>query len=1047
MRFTHFFIERPIFATVMSLIFVLLGSLSFFSLPVAQYPEVVPPTVQVRATYPGADAATLAATVATPLEQEINGVDDMLYMYSQSAGDGQLTITITFKQDVNLDDAQVMVQNRIAAAESRLPEEVRQLGVVARKQSTDMLMVVHLFSPQKTHSQQYIANFGITQIRDELLRIPGVGDILTNGAGEYAMRVWLDPERLAALDLTPDDVQAALRSYNVQVAAGTLNQTPTRAPGAFQVNVRTQGRLVDPEQFADVIVKQSQGRITRLRDIGKVELGQFRYATTAFFNDQPASAMLVFQKPGANALETSRQVQERMRELSSQFPYDVSYAIIYNPTEFVEKSLDEVYFTLFEAVLCVIFVVVLFLGNWRSAIIPIVAIPISLIGTFVMMSMLGFSLNMLSLFGLVLAIGIVVDDAIVVVENIERHMEEGASAREAAHKTMDEVGSALVSIALVLSAVFIPTAFIPGITGTFFQQFALTIAVSTIISMLVSLTLSPALGALFLQRPEHGHVDFSWRHPFRWLTRSFNEKFDKLAARYGQVVARLVRRGGLVGIIYLVLIGVTGLEFAALPSGFIPQLDRGYLIVAVQLPPGAQLERTDAVMKQAVKVLHETEGLANTVGYTGWSPIAGGNDSNTGTVFVMMDDYGDRLPSSQMAALVQRQLMAIPEATFIVVEPTPVFGLGNGGFRLMVQDRGGRGSEVLQNAVQELVIAANQDPHLTRVFTTFNTNTPYLHADIDRTKAEMLGVPLANIHSALQNYIGSGIANDFNFLGRAFRVMVQADEDSRRTADDIARLRVRNSNGELVPLGSMVTFRETAGAYRIPHYNIYPAAAIDGAYRPGVGSKDGIAAMEALAEKILPDGISYEWTDLAYQEKQIGNTAGILFALAVVFVFLVLAAQYESWLLPLAVILIVPMCLLCAFTGLLLRGIENSILAQIGFVVLIGLASKNAILIVQFASDLEKQGLDRFDAVIKAAGLRLRPIVMTSMAFILGVLPLVFATGAGKEMRQALGTAVFSGMLGVTVFGLLFTPVFYVMCRKFAERRERAAAIAQQQAQ
>ncbi len=1044
MNFSHFFIRRPIFATVLSLIVMLLGGLSFFSLPVSQFPEVVPPTVIVRASYPGADAKTVADTVAAPIEQEINGVDDMIYMSSVSTADGALTLTVTFSPGIDLDDALVQVQNRIAVATPRLPEAVRQLGVIAQKRVTDQLLLIHLYSPNQSRDQSYIANYALTQVRDPLMRIPGVGEILVSGAGEYAMRIWLDPDRMAALDLTADDIMAALRAYNVQVAAGNLNLAPTRDPGAFQINVRTQGRLTDPEQFGDIIVKRSSGRITRLHDIARVELGQYQYTTNSYLDGQASAVMLVFQKPDANALDTARELKARIKELSSNFPPDIAYDIIVNPTEFVEQSLDEVYTTLFEAIVCVVLVIMLFLGNWRAALIPIVAIPVSLIGTFFAMQLFGFSLNMLSLFGLVLAIGIVVDDAIVVVESIERHMEEGLSAREAAHRTMDEVGSALISIALVLSAVFIPTVFIPGLVGTFFQQFALTIAVSTILSALVSLTLSPALGGLFLRRPDHTPVTNVWRHPFAAATRAFNRGFDRVAARYGEQVSMLLRRSGRIGLLYIALIGITLFTFSRLPTALVPPMDRGFAMVAIQLPPGAQLERTDDVVRRAIAILHDDDAVAHTGSYSGRSVIDQGSDSNAGVIFAVLKDFGERPPLSELAPRLQLKLSAaIPEAQIIVIEPPPVIGLGNGGFRMMLQDRGDVGLATLQQATRDLTTAANQDPHLSRVFSTFNINNPTLHVEVDRTRAEMLDVPLERVHSALQNYFGMGIANDFNILGRTFRVAVQAAPENRREHDDIARVRVRANSGALIPLGSLVTFEETASPFRLPRYNLFPAATVDGSYQAHVSSGEGIAAMERIAANVLPPGIGYEWTDIAWQEKQLGNTATLIFALAVVFVFLVLAAQYESWLLPLAIILIVPMCLLCAAIGLLLRGIDANLLAQIGFVVLIGLASKNAVLIVQFAAELERGGVPRLEAVQRAAGLRLRPIIMTSLAFSFGVLPLVLASGAGSELRQALGTSVFSGMIGVTLFGLLFTPVFYVLCRRlgdWVERRKTTAA-------
>lgn len=1041
MRISHFFIERPIFASVLSILLVLLGTLSFLQLPVAQYPDVVPPTISVSASYPGASAETIAATVATPLEQEINGVDGMIYMHSQSSGDGRLSLTVTFAPGTDLDSAQVLVQNRVASAEPRLPEEVRRLGVTTRKRSPDQLMVTHMVSPDRSRDQTYLANFAYTQVRDVLMRLDGVGDVPILGAGEYAMRIWLDPDRLAELDMTAEDVAIALRSQNVQVAGGTLNQPPSDQPGGFQVSVQTQGRLTDAAEFENIIVKSTaDGRVTRLRDVGRAELGSSSYTTRAYIDGDPAVAMPIYLKPGANALDTAEAVLTTLKEISQEFPQGVEYRVAYNPTEFVETSVKAVYQTIFEAIGLVVLVVVLFLQNWRAAIIPIIAIPISLIGTFSVMAAMGFSLNMLSLFGLVLAIGIVVDDAIVVVENIERNMAAGFSPREAAHRTMDEVGSALISIGLVLSAVFIPSAFVPGISGEFYRQFALTIAVSTLISVLVSLTLSPALGALFLRHRSERAEDYQFsRHPFRWFAHSFNQGFDALAERYGKWVSKLVRVTAVTLVAYVALLGLTGVEFKRLPGGFIPEMDTNYLLISIQLPPAAKLERTDVVVKEINSRLEQLDAINHIVAFSGWSALSGVNEPNTATMFTPLVDFDKRGSIDEVAAEIRAALASIDDANILVIQPPPVRGIGNGGFRLMLQDRNDRGLEVLQKAAQDLAAAANADPVIGAAWSSFSANAPQLYVDIDRTRAEMLQVPMDSVFGAMENYIGSGFINEFNFLNRSFRVYIQAEAEQRATADDIARLRVRSDNGAIVPLGSLAQFENTTGPYRVAHYNIYPAIALDGAAAPGASSGEAIAAMERLAAEHLPPGIGFEWTDLAYQEKQAGNTAVFLFVLAVVFVFLVLAAQYESWLLPLSVILIVPMCLLPALLGLDLRGVSNNILAQIGFIVLIGLASKNAILIVEFAKAEEDRGLDRFQAAIRAAQLRLRPIVMTSLAFILGIVPMMISGGAGHELRQALSTAVFSGMLGVTLFGLLFTPVFYVLCRRWARRPASAA--------
>jgi HAE1 family hydrophobic/amphiphilic exporter-1 len=1046
MGFAHFFVERPIFASVLSILIVLLGLAAYVTLPVAQYPEIAPPTIQVTASYPGASAEVVSETVATPLEQEINGVDNMLYMVSQATGDGQLSLTVTFALGTDLDTAQVLVQNRVAIAEPRLPEDVRRVGVTVRKNSPDMLMVIHLSSPDASRDQLYISNYATLQIRDVLARLDGVGDVRVFGARDYSMRIWLDPEKVAARGLTAGDVVEALRGQNVQVASGVLNQPPVPTPGAFQLNVETLGRLRDARQFENVVVKtEADGRVTRIRDIGRVELGAQDYNANGYLDQRTAVPLLIFQRPGSNALQTAEVLLATMQELSQGFPEGLRYDVIYNPTQFIEESVDAVFVTIYEAVILVVLVVVLFLQSWRASIIPIAAIPISLIGTFAVMAAFGYSLNNLSLFGLVLAIGIVVDDAIVVVENVERNLAQGMSPKEAAHRTMDEVGSALIAIALVLAAVFIPAAFIAGISGQFFRQFAVTIAAATAISCLVSLTLSPALCALLL-RPhaaQHGRPPLLLR-PVHAFFRGFNVVFDKLALGYGGLTRRLVRITALVLLVYGALVGLTGWQFSRAPTGFIPEQDQGYLITVVQLPPGASLDRTDRVVRRATEIILETEGVVHAVPFAGFDGATFTNAPNAGAVFSVLAPFEERAGTGRsgdaILADLNARLSGIQEAFLITIAPPPVRGIGTGGgFKMMVQDRRGRGLDALEATSQELVAAANQTPGLAGVFSLFNNGTPKIFADIDRVKAEMLGVTPEQVFEALEVYIGSTYVNDFNFLGRTFRVTAQADGPFRLELRDVANLKTRNADGDMVPLGSVATFRDITGPYRVPRYNLYPAAEVQGATLPGTSTGDALAAMERLAAEILPDGFAFEWTELALQEKLAGGTGLLVFIASVVFVFLFLAAQYESWLLPLAVILIVPMCLLAAVTGLLLRGMDVDILAQIGFVVLVGLAAKNAILIVEFAKQGEERGLDRFEAATEAARTRLRPILMTSFAFILGVLPLAIATGAGAEMRQALGTAVFYGMLGVTLFGLLFTPVFYVVCRRIALLRRPSA--------
>jgi hydrophobe/amphiphile efflux-1 (HAE1) family protein len=1044
MRLSHFFIERPIFATVLALFITIVGGIAYFALPIAQYPEIAPPTIQVTASYPGASADVVSQTVATPLEQQINGVENMLYFSSQATGDGKLTLTVTFKLGTNLDTAQVLTQNRVSVALPRLPDVVQRLGITVKKNSPDMLMVIHLLSPDGSRDQLYMSNYATLQVKDVLSRLDGVGDVQIFGARDYSMRIWLDPDKVAAHNLTAGDVVAALQAQNVQVSSGVLGQPPVPSPGAFQLNVQTLGRLTDPAQFGDIIVKSDgAGRVTRVRDIGRVELGAQDYGANGYLDTRNAVPLLVFQQPGSNALATADHVRATMQELSQPFPQGLEYDIVYDPTRFIAESVREVVKTILAAVALVVVVVILFLQTWRASVIPIVAIPVSLVGTFAILAALGFSLNNLSLFGLVLAVGIVVDDAIVVVENVERNLRRGMSPREAAHRTMDEVGGALIAIALTLCAVFVPAAFISGISGQFFRQFAVTIAASTVISCLISLTLSPALCALLFQ-PHETMASHPRRSPvlrplFAFF-RTFNRGFEWLSERYGRLTARLIRMSAVVLVVYAALIGFTGWQFGRAPTGFIPEQDQGYLITVIQLPPGASLARTDEVVRKATEIILKTPGVAHAVPFAGFDGATFTNAPNAGAIFSALAPFDERhrqgLSADVMLGQLRQRLAGIQDAFIITIKPPPVRGIGTaGGFKMMVQDRRGAGSAALEAATQDLVQAANQVPGLAGVFSLFNTKTPTVYADIDREKAEKLGVSPAKVFEALQVYLGSAYVNDFNYLGRTYQVMAQADGQFRNDAADIARLKTRNDSGAMVPIGSVAQFRDVTGPYRVPRYNLYPAAEIQGGTLPGVSSGYALTAMARLAKERLPPGFGFAWTDLAYQQEQTGNTAILIFGASVLFVFLVLAAQYESWSLPLSVVLIVPMCLLAAVSGLMLRGMSVDILAQIGFVVLVGLAAKNAILIVEFAKQAEEAGTAARQAAAQAARTRLRPILMTSFAFILGVVPLVIASGAGAEMRQSLGTAVFAGMLGVTLFGLVFTPVFYAVVRRLFRAR------------
>src|SRR5262250_1077581 len=1037
MRLTHFFIERPRFAIVLSAFVTLFGLGALAILPVAQYPEIVPPTVQITTVYPGASAGTVARTVATPLEQQINGVENMLYMSSQSTGDGKLTLTVTFQIGTDLNVAQMLTQNRVQDALPRLPEDVQRQGVQVRKSTPNILLAVHLISPNNSRDGLYISNYATLHVKDALARLPGVGDVQLFGARDYAMRIWLDPDKVAAHSLNAGEVLTALRAQNVQVSAGVLNQPPVPSHEAYQLNVQTLGRLSTPEQFVNIVLKSdAQGRVTRLSDVGRVEIGAADYGSTAFMDRGPGIPLLIFAQPGANSLAVEHEVLDTMKTLAQDFPPDLEYKVIYDPTIFVGKSVYEVIKTIFVAILLVVGVVFLFLQSWRAAIIPVIAIPVSLVGTFTVLVTFGISLNNLSLFGLVLAVGIVVDDAIVVVENVERNMRAGMSPVTAAHRTMDEVGGALIAIALTLCAVFVPSAFISGISGLFFRQFAVTISASTVISCFVSLTLSPALCAvLFKAHYEHdlSRAGLSRRLLYRAFDR-FNRSFNRLSFGYGNLTRRLVRGAIIVLVVYAGLIGVAAVEFSKTPTGFIPEQDQGYLINVVQLPPGSALYRTEKVVQRGIDIILGTKGVEHVAPFAGLDATTFTVASNAATIFSGLPSlYNHELrgvTATTVIADLRKRLSVIKDANVLTIPPPPVQGLGSaGGFKMMLEDRAGLGSEALFEAARALVAAANKDPTFASVFTLFNAGSPSLYADIDRLKAEKVGLTPTGVFSTLQVYLGSQYVNDFNYLGRTYQVRVQSDEKFRRTPQDITRLKARNTSGEMVPIGTVTQLRSKTIPYRVPRYNLFPAAEVQGVAAPGVATGTALHRMEELARQVLPKGIAFEWTDLAFQQQQRGTPTLLVFGTAALFVFLVLVAQYESWKLPLAIVLIVPMCLLASVTGLLARGMPIDILAQIGFVVLVGLAAKNAILIVEFARQKQEEGVASGEAAVHAARTRLRPILMTSFSFILGVAPLVVATGAGAEMRQSLGTAVLFGMLGVTCFGLLFTPAFYTFIR------------------
>ncbi|HEY0848202.1 MAG TPA: efflux RND transporter permease subunit [Noviherbaspirillum sp.] len=1044
MNFSRFFIDRPIFAAVLSILIFVAGVLAIFKLPVSEYPDVVPPSVVVRAMYPGANPKVIAETVAAPLEEQINGVENMLYMSSQATSDGALALTVTFKIGTNVEQAETQVQNRVQRALPRLPEEVRQIGVTTVKSSPNLTMVVHLSSPNGRYDDVYLRNYAVLNIKDQLSRIPGMGEVILFGAGDYAMRVWLDPQKIAARNMTASDVVAAIREQNVQVAAGVIGQAPAKN-AEFQLTVNTQGRLQSEEEFGDIIVRTgADGSVTLLKDVARIELGSTDYALRSLLNNKSAAAIAIFEAPQSNALQLSSDVRAKMEELKKDFPEGVDYSVVYDPTQFVRESIRAVVKTLLEAVALVVLVVIVFLQTWRASIIPLVAVPVSIVGTFAVLLMFGFSINTLSLFGLVLAIGIVVDDAIVVVENVERNIQNGLSPRDATVQAMKEVSGPIIAIALVLCAVFVPIAFVSGLSGQFYRQFALTIAISTVISAFNSLTLSPALAATLL-KPHDAPKDALTRGMdklfggfFAWFNRSFRRASHQYEAGVKQVLTR--KSASLV--VYVLLAIAAVFVFKAVPSGFVPGQDKQYLVGFAQLPDAASLDRTDAVIRRMSDIAKTVPGVKDSVAFPGLSINGFTNAPNAGIVFFGLEPFDQRntpeLSGGAIAQQINQKLAGIEDAFIMVFPPPPVNGLGTiGGFKLMVEDRANLGYDELYKAVQALQMKAWQTPELAGVFSSYQINVPQLLADIDRTKAKQLGVPLATIYQTLQINLGSLYVNDFNKFGRTYQVKVQADAQFRSHAEDIAQLKVRNDKGEMIPLSSLMKVKDSYGPDRVQRYNAYVSADLNGAAAPGFSSGQAQAAMERIAQEVLPKGITYEWTELTYQEILAGNTMVIVFPLCVLLVFLVLAAQYESWTLPLAVILIVPMSILCALLGVKLTGGDNNIFTQIALFVLVGLASKNAILIVEFARELEEHGRSSVEAALEACHLRLRPILMTSIAFIMGVVPLVFSSGAGAEMRHAMGVAVFAGMLGVTLFGLFLTPVFYVLLRNLAKRFER----------
>ncbi|WP_208249830.1 efflux RND transporter permease subunit [Rhizobium sp. T1470] len=1043
MNFSRFFVDRPVFAGVLSVLIVVAGLLGLRALPISEYPEVVPPSIVVRATYPGANPEVIAQTVATPLEEQINGVEGMLYMSSQATSDGVMTLTVTFKLGTDPDKAQQLVQNRVSQAEPRLPEEVKTIGITTVKSSPDLMMVVNLISPDNRYDITYLRNYGVLNIKDRLARIDGVGQVQVFGSGDYSMRVWIDPQKAAEHGLAASDVTNAIRGQNVQAAAGTIGASPSLSGVDLQLNVNAQGRLQTPEEFGNIIVKTgANGEITRLRDVARIELGAADYSLRSILDGKPAVAIPVFQSPGSNAITISDEVQKTMEELKTAMPDGVSYEIVYDTTKFVRSSIEKVVDTLLEAIALVVIVVILFLQTWRASIIPLIAVPVSIIGTFAVMYVFGFSINALSLFGLVLAIGIVVDDAIVVVENVERNIENGLSPRAATYKAMKEVSGPIIAIALVLVAVFVPLAFISGLSGQFYRQFALTIAISTVISAFNSLTLSPALASLLLQ-DHHAKRDWLTRGMdavFGWFFRGFNKAFGAGSRGYGKGVGGLVSRKSIVMLVYLALAGATYGLFNAVPGGFVPAQDKQYLIGFAQLPDAASLDRTEDVIKRMSDIAMAEPGVAHAIAFPGLSINGFTNSSNAGIVFVTLKDFEERkspaLSGGAIAMSLNQKFGAIQDAFIAMFPPPPVNGLGTtGGFKMQLEDRAGLGYQVLDEANKAMIAKAYQTPELTGIFSAYQINVPQLYADLDREKAEQLGVPVTDVFETLQIYLGSLYVNDFNAFGRTYSVRVQADAKFRAQPEDIGKLKVRSASGQMIPLSALLKVNATTGPERTNRYNGFLSADINGGPAPGFSSGQAQAAIEKIADETLPKGIAFEWTDLTYQQILAGNSGVIVFPLALLLVFLVLAAQYESLALPIAIIMIVPMGVLAALTGVWLTGGDNNIFTQIGLVVLVGLSAKNAILIVEFARELEFEGRTPVQAAIEASRLRLRPILMTSMAFIMGVVPLVVSTGAGAEMRAAMGVAVFSGMIGVTFFGIFMTPVFYVLVRKLTGNR------------
>ena len=1038
MNFSYFFIKRPIFAGVLSVLILIVGALSLRTLPVSEYPEVVPPTIVVTAIYPGANPKTIAETVSSPLEQAINGVPNSLYVFSQATNDGVVSLTVTFKLGTDLDKAQVAVQNRVNQALPKLPEEARRIGVTTLKSSPDLTMVVHLTSPDGRYNDVYVRNYATLQVKDLLARIPGVGQVAVFGSGDYSMRLWLDPEKMAARGLAPVDVISAVSQQNAQIAAGAVGQQPLPSPGTYEYTINANGRLVQESEFEDIVVKTgSFGENILLKDIARVELAASTYSLRSRLNNKSAVAIPIFQQPGSNALQLSKDVRAKMAELKKQFPEGLDYSVVYDPTVFVDKSIDAVIHTLLEAILLVVIVVLVFLQTWRASIIPLAAVPVSLIGTFAIMHALGFSINALSLFGLVLAIGIVVDDAIVVVENVERNIANGLDPYEATKRAMKEVTGPIIATALVLCAVFIPTAFISGLTGQFYKQFALTIAISTIISAFNSLTLSPALSALLLRG--HGAkkdwLSVALEKLLGWFFRPFNRFFDWLSRTYSGSVAMILRRSAIALLVYLGLVYWTYHTFQSTPTGFVPLQDKQYLVGFAQLPDAASIDKTDAVMKRMGDIMLQNPGVESAVQFPGLSIAGFSNNSNEGIVFACLKSFEERqgpeLSGVAIAGALNAQFSQIQDAYIAVFPPPPVNGLGTiGGFKMQVEDRGNLGYTALYEATQEIVNQARRTPGIDpfSTFSTFNVNVPQVEADIDVTKCASLGISKQDVSQTMQVFLGSFYINDFNRFGRTFQVVAQADAQFRAHPEDILRLKVRNRTGQMVPIGSVLKIREGAGPDRATHYNGYLSADINSAPAKGYTNDQAEKILEDLAKSTLPKGMGYEWTDLTYQKILAGNTAVYVFPLCILLVFLVLAAQYESLRLPLAIILIVPLCLLFALLGVNLTGGENNVFTQIGLIVLIGLACKNAILIIEFAKHkYDEEGMTPFQAALEACRLRLRPILMTSIAFIAGVWPLVASKGAGAEMRHAMGVAVFSGMIGVTVLGLLFTPVFYLL--------------------